>query len=235
LRRPVNAADRARIAAYRSGGKRPVIATRFTDPSQLQAKWSLQSDDNPGLRSCRRPASVAATTGGLILRTLAAADCRVRWSTGFMISRTKQRFGFFEAAMKIADISGMNNAFWLVTDDGFEIDIAEVHYPNDIRLTLHNNNNWDTEKNDRNHAVGFDSRFRDDFSSAFHDYGVLWTATEIIFEIDGEPTAAITTNGAITGAADIRFSTALADWAGKVPDHPEGHGMTIKSLRVFDP
>jgi hypothetical protein len=234
VRRHVNQADRARLAVYRSGKKHTVIETHFT-PSEIQAQWSLQSDDNPGLKSCRRPGNVAATSSGLVLRTLTAADCKARWSTGFAISRARQKYGFFEAAIKIANISGMNNAFWLVTDDHFEIDVAEVHYPNDVRLTLHNNNNWDTDKNDRNHAVGFDSRFRDDLSGTFHDYGVLWTATEIVFEIDGEPTAAITTKGSITGAADVRFSTALADWAGKMPDHPEGHDMLIKSLRVFEP
>jgi hypothetical protein len=235
VRRPVNQADRTRIATFRSDKKHTPIEMHFTDPLEIRAQWSLQSDDSPGLRSCRRPTNVAATSSGLILKTLKASDCKARWSTGFMISRAKQKYGFFEASVKIADIGGMNNAFWLVTEDHFEIDIAEVHYPNDVRMTLHNNNNWEIDKDDKHHAVGFDSRFRDDFSSAFHDYGVLWTETDIVFEIDGEPTAAINTNGSIIGAADVRFSTALADWAGKVPDHPEGHSMLVKSLRIFAP
>jgi hypothetical protein len=32
----------------------------------------------------------------------------------------------------------------------------------------------------------------------------------------------------------VRRSTALADWAGgEVPDHPDGHLMTVRSLRIF--
>ena len=150
-----------------------------------------------------------------------------------MISKAKQKYGFFEATIKAADISGINNAFWLVTEDGFEIDIAEVHYPNILRLTLHNNNKSYTEKPGKKYAVGFDSKFNGNFSRAFHDYGVLWTPTDIIFEMDRQPVAAITTNGAITKAADIRFSTAVMEYAGKIPDNPAGHHMFVKSLRVY--
>jgi beta-glucanase (GH16 family) len=60
---------------------------------------------------------------------------------GSIISTIKQKYGFFGAYIKIADVSGLNKAFWLVTEDHFEIDIAEIHFPNDVRLTLHNNNN----------------------------------------------------------------------------------------------
>lgn len=35
---------------------------------------------------------------------------------------------------------GINNAFWVVTK-GYEIDIAELHYPGDLGISLHN---WTT-------------------------------------------------------------------------------------------
>ena len=94
------------------------------------------------------------------------------------------------------DIGGINNAFWLVSDAGYEIDIV-------------------------------------DLAAGFHDYGVLWTPTDLIFEIVGEPIAAITGVTGINQAADIRFATALADFAGKIPDKPAGHHMAIRALRVF--
>jgi beta-glucanase (GH16 family) len=114
-----------------------------------------------------------------------------------------------------------------VSAGAFEIDIAEVHYPNDLHMTLHN---WVTSART---AVGFDSKLSGDFSKGFHDFGVLWTSTDIIFEVDGEPVAAIATHGAITKPVDIRFSTALADFAGKIPDNPAGHHMSVRSLRVY--
>ncbi|WP_350449039.1 family 16 glycosylhydrolase [Paracidobacterium acidisoli] len=68
---------------------------------------------------CRRPGNVEATSGGLGLKTLAAqADCRnksLKWSTGSIQSKANYGYGLYEATMKIADIKGMNNAFWMNT------------------------------------------------------------------------------------------------------------------------
>jgi hypothetical protein len=226
-RRPVTAADQALIASYRSGHKKPLFATDFTNPADLQSQWVLQSDNPWNLKSCRQPRNVIATSTGLELKTLDAVNCHAKWSTGFMISKTKYSYGFFEASIKVADISGMNNAFWLVSESAFEIDIAEVHYPNRLGMTLHN---WVTSTDN---SVGFASNFNGDFSKAYHDFGALWTPNDIIFEVDGKAIAAISTRGAINKPVDIRFSTALADFAGKVPANPVGHSMFVRSLRVY--
>ena len=80
-----------------------------------------------------------ASSVGLRLKTMVATDCRNsrnKWSTGSIQSKAEYRYGFFEATMKIADIKGMNNAFWMntgnqpETGDYFEIDVSEVQYPN---------------------------------------------------------------------------------------------------------
>jgi len=228
VRRPVTDADRKAITLYRSGNIQPAYATSFDDPQKLSADWLFQSDDY--LQSCRRPENVVAMPGGLQLRTRVASDCKAKWSTGYIISKQHYGFGFYEATIKAADIDGLNNAFWLVTEDHFEIDIGELHLPNISRMTLHNNNKIDGKFPP---AVGFDSRFSHYFYSQFHDIGVLWTPTDIVWEVDGEPVAAIHTSNSIHGKTDIRFSTALMDYAGKIPDHPEGHHMYVKSLRWF--
>jgi hypothetical protein len=227
-RRPVTEADRKAITLYRSGTIQPAYASNFDDQQKLAADWLFQSDDY--LQSCRRPENVVASPGGLQLRTRIATDCKATWSTGSIISKEHFGFGFFEATIKTADIDGLNNAFWLVTEDHFEIDTAELHYPNISRMTLHNNNKIDGSFPP---AVGFDSRFSHYFYSQYHDIGVLWTPTDIVYEVDGEPVAAIHTNNSIHGKTDIRFSTALMAYAGKIPEHPEGHHMYVKSLRVL--
>jgi beta-glucanase (GH16 family) len=61
---------------------------------------------------------VEASSAGLRLKTLnAGPDCpnKIKWSTGSIQSKAEYRYGFFEATMKIADIKGMNNAFWMNT------------------------------------------------------------------------------------------------------------------------
>lgn len=74
-RRPVTAADRALIASYRSGGKKPVVDTHFTNPAELQSQWDLQTDDPPSMKSCRRPENVVIAADELQLRTLSATHC----------------------------------------------------------------------------------------------------------------------------------------------------------------
>jgi hypothetical protein len=230
-RRPVTAADRAAVASYRSSRKPPTLMTNFTSPADLQAQWTLQSDDNGGIfSSCRRPESDVASSTGLQLRTLAATNCHAKWSTGGIVSKARQQYGFFEANFKIANITGMNNAFWLVTDKRWEIDIAEVHYKNDLHITIHNNNNWAPGKLN---SVGFDVKFADDFSAGYHDFGVLWQPKELIFEVDGAPVAAVTTDGSDMGSADVRLSTALGQFGGDIPANPVGHDMDVRSVKVL--
>jgi beta-glucanase (GH16 family) len=237
-RRPATAADRAAIRSYRSGRKAPVFSTNFTDPAELQADWNLVSDDNTwgDFQSCRRPSNVETSSVGLRLKTLIATDCHHKWSTGYINSKVKYSYGFFETTMKIADIKGMNNAFWMTTEDRpetgdhFEIDVSEVQYPNYDHIGLQQYP-AKGNKNLKHTGMGWGAKFIDDLSSAFHDYGVLWTPTEMIFEIDGEPVAAVVTSNAVKGPTDVAFSSALI-YAG-VPDHPEGHDVVVKSLRVF--
>jgi beta-glucanase (GH16 family) len=179
-----------RIQSYRSGRKLPIFSTSFTDPAELQADWRLMSDDGS---FCRRPGNVEATSGGLRLKTLAAhADYRnesLKWSTGSIQSKAEYGYGFFEATMKIADIKGMNNAFWMNTatrpaiENYFEIDVSEVQYASYdlIGLQEYPANALSRVKHT---GMGWGANFTDDFSAGFHDYGVLWTPKELIFEID---------------------------------------------------
>ncbi|MBT9330462.1 glycoside hydrolase family 16 protein [Paracidobacterium acidisoli] len=231
-RRAVTPADRAAIAAWRSGHRTPILSTDFTNLSELDSNWSPVSDDNASLKSCRRPDSVQATPSGLKLEVLPSKDCRTaHWSIGYIASKTKYGYGFYEASIRIADIRGLDNAFWLTTDDHFEIDITETFYPSYMHLGLQY---WPSNKTEKHTAMGWGANFVENLSAGFHDVGLLWTPTDMIYEVDGEPIAAVITHGAVKGPATIRLSTALADWAGgKVPDHPEGHGMAVRSLRIF--
>jgi|HubBroStandDraft_6_1064221.scaffolds.fasta_scaffold2493110_1 hypothetical protein len=68
---------------------------------------------------------------------------------------------------------------------------------------------------------------------SLHGYGVLWTPKELIFEIDGEPVAAVVNNSAVHGPADIAFSSTLI-YAG-VPEHPEGHDNGRESVTHLCP
>jgi beta-glucanase (GH16 family) len=148
----------------------------------------------------------------------------------------KYSFGFFEATMKIADVKGMNNAFWMTTDDylqsgdHFEIDVAEVQYPSYDHIGLQQ---YPAKGNTKlqHTGMGWGANFVDDLSAGFHDYGVLWTPTEMIFAVDGEPVAAVVTNGSVHPPSAVALSSALI-YAG-IPEHPEGHDVTVRTVRIF--
>ncbi len=237
-RRAVTPADRAAIQNYRSGKVPPLYATDFTDPVELRKDWSFVSDDAQwgDFKSCRRPDNVEATSAGLRLKTLLATDCHHKWSTAYIVSKAMYSYGFFEARMKIANIKGMNNAFWMTTEDHpetgdhFEIDVCEVQYPNYDHIGLQQ---YPTKgnRNILHTGMGWGAKFVDDLSAVFHDYGVLWTPNEMVFAIDGEPIAAVVTNGSVQPPTDVALSTELI-YAG-IPEHPEGHDVLVRSVRIF--
>ena len=236
-RRTVTAADRAAIQSYRSANKASIFATNFSDPAELRADWNPVSDDNQwgDFQSCRRPSNVQPSSVGLRLKTLIATDCPHKWSAGYIDSKAKYSYGFFEATMKIADIKGMNNAFWMTTEDHPETGefyVSEVQYPNYEHIGLQQYP-AKGNKNLKHTGMGWGAKFVDDLSSGFHDYGVLGTPMEMIFEIDGEPVAPLSPTTPSTAPPDIAFSSALI-YAG-IPEHPEDHDRVAKSVRVFAP
>ncbi|MDR3439281.1 glycoside hydrolase family 16 protein [Telmatospirillum sp.] len=231
IRRPVTDADRAAIQSYRSGRKTPVFSTTFTDPVEFRTNWDTIEDDKPDLLSCRRAANAVPSNIGLRLETKIATDCHNKWSTAHIASKARYSYGYFETSLKIADIDGMNNAFWVTSDDNYEVDPDEIHYPNFDHIAVHF---WPPKgAAEKPSTMGYNAKLSQNLSAAFHDYGFLWTPMDLIFAVDGEPIAAIRTQGLIRGPMTLRYSTALANWAGKVPDRPEGHPMSVRSLRVF--
>jgi hypothetical protein len=225
-RRPVTAADKAALSLYRSGKISASFSANFGSPAELASDWVIQSDDNSFLKSCRTPASVTVNGNGLILKTMAVTGHKSPWSTGYVYSNFKQRYGYFECRMKAAHGEGINNAFWLTTDDTFEIDITEVKYPSYSHMNLHH---WKPI----HQAVGFGQTFTDNLSYGYHDYAVLWTPQSLVFAIDGEAVAAMDIADSIKGDATIRLSTALADFAGKIPANPVGLNMAVKYVHVY--
>jgi hypothetical protein len=70
-----------------------------------------------------------------------------------------------------------------------------------------------------------------DGAPGFHNYGVLWTPTEMIFEVDGEPVAALVANNAVKGPHRCRFFQRAYLCRHTGPSG--GHDMVVKSPRNF--
>lgn len=177
----------------------------FHDRAAAEAAFKPMTDDLSWLKSCRQPQNVEIN-GALRLQTKAAKDCRGRWSTGYVISKSfSQLHGYFEARMKITKKAGINNAFWL-TGTHLEIDVVEARMPNIIHMTLHD---WGNPR--RAKLCTYSSGHLGD---EMHDYGLLWLPDRLIFSFDGKAVCTIESKFPSMRADNIRFSTAIADFEG---------------------
>jgi hypothetical protein len=82
------------------------------------------------------------------------------------------------------------------TGDHFEIDVSEVQSPSYDHLDLQQ---YPAKGNTKiaQTGTGWGANLDQNLAAGFHDFGVLWTPSEIIYEIDGQPIAAAVTNGAV--------------------------------------
>ncbi|HEY9685233.1 MAG TPA: glycoside hydrolase family 16 protein [Oculatellaceae cyanobacterium] len=231
-RRGITDQDRALVKSFRSGKRTPLYTTEFTSRKELDDNWDAHEDDNRDgdFLSCRRAQNVDISDSGLRLRTKIATNCSAKWSTGYILSKKTYGYGYYEATMKIADCYGMDNSFWLTTDDHYEIDVAEVHFPNYIHFACQY---WPVDKTEKHSGVGWGANFTTNFARGFHDFGLLYTKDSLVYVVDGVPVAAATLNNAASGKATLRLSSALLKSVGRVPAYPEGHDMFVRSLRIY--
>jgi beta-glucanase (GH16 family) len=200
--------------------------------------WDIVTDNPSGLLSARTPNNVSAVNGKLVLETRKdyPAGTNKTWSTGYVKTKANhftQKYGYFEARIKIAGTTGQNNAFWMTnpasTGNQIEIDITEGKYPNKSNMALHN---WSAIPK---WAEGLQRTENDlDLSTSFHTYGLLWTEDKLTWYLDGDRVYELPHQVANV-STDLKFSTAVVDWpsAGPVTDALNGETMEIDYVRVY--
>ena len=114
-----------------------------------------------------------------------------RYTSGLLTTQTSfsQTYGYFEVKAELPTGQGVWPGFWLLPTSGQwppEIDALENIGSNKVYTTVH------TDASGSPAAVGFTTDV-DNISSAFHTYGVLWTAQTIGFFIDGNEVASTAT------------------------------------------
>lgn len=239
VKRDPTDAERKVVRDYHTRGAKVLFEDNFQSRAKFEENWTVFTDNRSDLKACRTAQSLAISDKGLAINTIKAEHCIAPWSTGEIVSKQAFQHGLFEAYMQIAHGPGVDNAFWLTsqkpladgTGDTFEIDVAETYYPSLIRSTLHRHN---LDKHIDRYETGNNNPARENLANGFHDYGVLWTPTALIFCLDGEAFKTIETNGTVTGPANLRLSTALAAaFGGNPPDDPRGLTMNVMHVRVL--
>ncbi|MFI3293834.1 MAG: glycoside hydrolase family 16 protein [Rikenellaceae bacterium] len=74
-----------------------------------------------------------------------------------------------------------------------------------------------------------------DLSAEFHTYGLLWSATELIYYFDGVELYRLAQNYCLT-PSPIRLSTAVISWSGSMDDpNLDGSYMEVDYVRYYKP
>jgi beta-glucanase (GH16 family) len=105
-----------------------------------------------------------------------------------------QKYGRFEARLKLPKGTGLWSAFWLLPSfeqwpEGIailpEIDVMEHlgHEPSTFHTTLHTNQSGELESFPYDHTV------KEDLTEDFHVYSVVWTPKDVTWYIDQEKVA----------------------------------------------
>lgn len=207
----------------------------FTDNAGFDQRWVKVTDSGGETKSVRRPENVTISGAGLSLNLGRNRDNRGgnRPFVGGYV-RTKdfrQRYGYFECEMKIANEAGVNNAFWLTSvpdsegDKRFELDVVEAKFPNLVHVTARQ---WLPVKK----VLSKSYRPRLKLANEFHRYGMLWSEDSFKFYFDEKKIFEAVNDFAHT-PAQLLFSNAVASFAGKDDGDVDGAATSIRNIRVF--
>jgi beta-glucanase (GH16 family) len=109
-----------------------------------------------------------------------------QYRSGVLCSVLEQKYGYFEARLRVPAGQGLWPAFWLLGKVGAsgvnEIDIHEIlgQQPSTVYMTVH----WGTDYGAGHQADGT-SWIGPDFAADFHTFGLEWTPDTIVWTIDG--------------------------------------------------
>jgi beta-glucanase (GH16 family) len=176
--------------------------------------------------------------GSLLLRTRKVGD---RFTCGAVDTQGKFEhiFGYYACRGKMPKQPGHWPAFWLQSPgvskvgdegrDGTEIDIVEIPWRNgQITFNLH----WDGYGKD--HKTAGTRVTMPELTEGFHVYGLLWTATEYVFYVDGKEVWRSSAGGVSQVPEYIKVTEEIGKWAGDIGQAQLPDFFEVDYVRVYD-
>ncbi len=142
-----------------------------------------------------------------------------------------QTYGYFEMRAALPAAAGAWPAFWLLPADGSwppELDVMET-LSSDPRAA------WTTEHSGLNgeHVASGQAAFVPDTADGFHTYGVLWTATNLNWYIDGVEVFHTATPADMNKPMYMIANLALGGWGGVINPAALPAEMKIDYIRAY--
>lgn len=175
-----------------------------------------------------------------VLRIEARKNMEGRWESGLLSlvdSRGrgfKQVNGYFEARMKMPPGKGVWPAFWLVDDEGGEIDIVEYygHAPAEFHSVWHY---WGAQRGGENSggskitAVPHGALYED-----FHTYGVEVADDTVTFYLDRAPIWQIETPEQLVGGAFYPLVNLALGSGWPIDETPDPSYLWVDYVRIYE-
>lgn len=201
--------------------------------------WVPESGSANATESIRDPADIVLESGFLRLVTGHTDRAGWQWNSGQISSRTfRQTYGYFEARLRYAGATGLNNGVWLATDaplaeGGVVIDIVQGHYPSEVSTALIRDGVVLGERTSIPAA---------DLSRDFHRYGLMWLPNDhgsatLSWYFDGRLIRTIDC-ASCNQPAQLVIGTAVmsnAKVAGPATTALDGKSMDVAEIRVYEP
>ena len=208
----------------------------FSGTSPNWDVWASQASTATHILSSRWPENVEVKDGDIKLLNKKENRGGQEYTTANIWVKPevfRQSYGYWEARYKIADSTGVNNSFWMITqviripDDTykFEIDVNEGKFPNIIDTNYHNSSTGTAV------ASGVRTLAQYVLSEDYHTYGLKWNEKELIYYFDGKE---------IDRKANVNahiplfpyLSTAITEHSGQ-PEQSGGTAMEVDYVRVW--
>jgi Ca2+-binding RTX toxin-like protein/beta-glucanase (GH16 family) len=154
------------------------------------------------------------------------------YTSGFISTKEShaQTYGYFEMKADIPSAAGAWPAFWLIPADGSwppELDVMEV-------LTSDPHGTWTTGHSGVNgHSANGMLSFTPETTDGFHTYGALWTATDIVWYIDGVEVFRQATPSDMHKPMFMIANLALGGWGGTINNGHLPAEMKIDYIRAY--
>lgn len=204
------------------------------DPEERQIYVEPEYAGTKGTPLGINPFSVANSVLTITCANVSAGDAPYlngkQYTSGLITTQHSygKLYGYFEMKARMTDngVTGAWPAFWLLFHNtgSSEFDIVEAYGVNTFSVFQ------------TTHQAINDDQFETplDWTSGWHTYGLKWTAEELVYYLDGQPTGRVPNNTFTPGY--IIANLALEGRADRVPNPADFPiHMEIDWIRVYDP
>lgn len=162
----------------------------------------------------------------------AAALYDLPYTSGLLTTKTSfsQTYGYFEMRAELPSGNGAWPAFWLLPVNGakgIELDVLEAKggSPGTINMSSH-------DPSYTGGQIG-STTFVPDAATAFHNYGLLWTADTVTWYIDGTAVYQIATPADMNTPMYMLIDLAVGGWAGAADPNNMPTSMKIDYVHAY--